>query len=285
MKQVNDQHLEAFYQQELKEAIAVNKTTDREFAVTAVQHLYKKYLDRDAPEDIRFVASPEEALKQSNCSLSDILFMQYWSWWVSYYHYGVFELEAELEAGLKEDLTTYRNIQKNIHAVLACEEACFVIEYPTEIHIKDNDLDAFVLHNDGGLTLKYSDGTGFAWLNNIEVPAYVAVDDPSTLDVKKLMQEANTDVRREGFKRVGIKRIMQELGGKILDTVKGVEKWQDYELIELDLGDKVRRFLKMINPSTGDVLIERVKDDCSTVAQAHAFRHQEEEYQEPVVIT
>jgi hypothetical protein len=98
------------------------------------------------------------------------------------------------------------------------------------------------------------------------------------LDPKLIIKETNAEVRRELVRKIGIERVVEKLGAKVLDK-KG-----DYELIMLDIGDNnLRPYLKMKNPSIGVYHIEGVQPGCKTVDDALNFRNGTKE--KPVILT
>jgi hypothetical protein len=86
----------------------------------------------------------------------------------------------------------------------------------------------------------------------------IAKTDPKDLDPKDMIKETNVEVRKILFNKIGGERVLRELNAKVLD------KKDNYELVDLDLGAEETRwgtprnvsrpFLKMLNPSTGEVL-------------------------------
>ena len=276
----------------LKNGVKHGIQTDRKEAQQAVDVLYKKYLDLpDGPEKVVFVASPEAAIKIVSKSqkkapkdlVSEVQYLNMWTWWVAYYHAGINILKED-GGPETENLNEYELITKTLHAVLPCEKVCFVIEYPKNISLLNNDLDTFKLHKENGLALEYGDGTGFAWLSGVEVPEWIACTPARKLSVKKILAETNVDVRREGLRRVPIARILKDTKAKILDQVNNPKKGKhwDYQLYDMDFGDNKKRiFLRMHDVASAGYPIERVDDSNKTVLEALAWRDDEEIYQEP----
>jgi hypothetical protein len=272
--------------------------TDRKKAKEAVSILYKKYLDLPEPEKVVFVDSPEKAIqivaksqkKEPKNLVSEVQFLNLWTWWVAYYWVGVNLLKETdgVEADLIQGINEYEAITRTIHAVLPCEKICFVIEYPKRISILNNDLEKFQLHQEGGFALEYQDGTGFSWLRGVEVPDWIAVTPASKLSVKKVMAETNVDIRREGLRRIPLAKLLKDTKAKLLDQEKKPKKGKhwDYQLYEVDLGDQKKRVcLRMYDVASDGYPIERVEDTCTTVLQALAMRDGEENYRAPSIRT
>lgn len=276
----------------IKSKIKINK----KFANQTIEILYKKYLDLPPPKQVIFVDSPEAAIKIVSKStgipkidlVKEIIFLNWYSWWASYYYAGINFLNEtkDVERYLIDSINEYEEITRNMHGVLPCENVCFVIEYPVEISIKDNDFEKFQLHKEGGLALEYSDGTGFAWLNGVEVPDYITLTQPNKLNAKKVMSETNVDIRREGLRRIPMKKFLKDVGATLIDKMKGRKKYLNYELFDADFKDgKKRRLLKMFDIASKTFTVERVEDNCDTVISALEFRDGETKYIYPKVRT
>lgn len=88
------------------------------------------------------------------------------------------------------------------------------------------------------------------------------------LDSNLVLTEKNAEVRREIVRKIGTEKLCQDLKAKIIDMK------DNYELLDLNIGDnRMRPYLKMINPSIGTYHIEGVHPNCRTVDQALKFRN------------
>lgn len=124
------------------------------------------------------------------------------------------------------------------------------------------------LHRDGGAALEWRDGWKLFYLNGVLVPEEVAVTPAESLDSTVILRERNIEVRREIIRKIGIERILQKLGGKIVDA------WNSYELISLKIpGMRIEpTYLKMKNPSTGTFHVEGVPPKIKTCRDALSWR-------------
>jgi hypothetical protein len=281
-----EEKIENYYQQCLKNGIAVNKEIKIDEVKDYIHKLYTKYLDINPPKEIIIVDSPEAAIKlaledaeNENMSRKDIvdaiLFANQIRHWVAYYFAGVEILKEDLESALKTELYELETFCTKFHAILPASDVAVLIKFPVKCEIKDNDLDKFVLHCEDDFAIKYADGTGYGYLNGIKVDDYIATTPKEELDVFKVLKVENVDSRREGLLKIGPERVAKELSkdAKVLDTQGGDELWNDYALIEVDFGNDLKaKCLKMFCVSRDAYIYEFVADDCKTVKEALIFR-------------
>jgi len=125
------------------------------------------------------------------------------------------------------------------------------------------------LHGDGVAAVAWETGASLHFLNGVIVPAEVALTPARELDARLVVSTRNAEVRREVVRKIGLERVVTELGAVCAD------REGDYELLLLDLDDRRRRpFLKMRNPSVPGVFhIEGVHPNCRTVREALAWRN------------
>ena len=136
------------------------------------------------------------------------------------------------------------------------------------------------IHSDGNPAIHYPDGFSIWALNGVRVPQIVAETKAEDLDAKLILKEKNAEVRREIVRKIGVERVCQKLGAKILD--KSHDKV--YELLNIDLGDgRSRPYLKMRNPSIGVYHLEGVPAEIKSVEQALNWRNQSDE--KPLILT
>ncbi len=133
-------------------------------------------------------------------------------------------------------------------------------------HIKFNSSNR--LHCDGAAAIEWRDGWKLFYQNGVFVPEEVAVTPARSLDPSLIMRERNVEVRREIVRKIGIERILQKMGGKILDS------WNGYELIALNIPDMHIKpvYLKMRNPSIGTFHLEGIPPRITTCRDALSWR-------------
>ena len=136
------------------------------------------------------------------------------------------------------------------------------------------------LHCDGDAAILYKDGFSVYALNGVRVSKEIACTPSDELSASLIITETNTQIRAEIVKKIGINRIIKDLGSRTIDS------WNDYELIELDLKDgRFRPFLKMKNPSVDLIHIEGVPPEIKTVKRALAWRNGMSLFKNPDLLT
>ena len=199
----------------------------------------------------------------------------WWPGWCGFYNYLLNEVfqDRKKDFSLFEELLTH---WKEAHYYLIFPEIAFVSDFPKEIHRNTkNDL-----HANGRPALEYRDSYGLFRLNGVEVPEWAALNKPEDLVAKDVIAIKNTDSRREVMKKVGISRLFQDLEAKKLNAK------DEYELYRVKLGEDFEgTYLKMINPSTGEIHVEGIPDEIKTCSEALAWRIGLKLYREPVIKT
>jgi hypothetical protein len=155
------------------------------------------------------------------------------------------------------------------------KNVCMVTERPIEIHMKDQRI-----HNDGGPAIRYSDEFSVWALNGVRVPQEIAETKAEDINVDRVLKEKNAEVRKEIIRKIGMERLLNETKPEILDQAGS------YTLYNFNLGeDRVRPYLKMINPSTNQIHVEGIHPDCKTVFEALSWRNGIDKWQEPKILT
>jgi len=148
----------------------------------------------------------------------------------------------------KDKYDLFVNFNSEVNFIIPYKGIAFISEKPIAIHWKNQRL-----HNEKGLAVEYSDGYGLYSLNGVRVPKEIVMTPAEQLDPTLILKEKNAEVRREIVRKIGVERVCQKLGAKVID------KEGDYELLNLDLGEnRIRPYLKMKNPSIGVYHIEGV---------------------------
>lgn len=186
---------------------------------------------------------------------------QFWAYWATYT-----DVMIRL-VGWKPGTDKIRRAERAYR--LLVESSCYmwpnrrfsmICARPLEIHINSEKK----LHRDGGMAISWPDGWGLYMLNGVRVSKELAVTPAEALDPRLFASITNVEERREFIRKVGVERLVQKIGAKVLD------KNGDYELLMVNLGGRTgeRPFLKMRNPSIGTWHIEGVPPECKTVIEA-----------------
>jgi internalin A len=152
------------------------------------------------------------------------------------------------------------------------EKLCIVCRRPQAIHKKGEQL-----HRETGPAVQYPRYGVYA-LNGVRVPEWLVMTKESEITGDTILKEDNAEIRREIIRKIGVERVVRDLGAECID------KEGEYELLLLDLQDgRKRPYLKMQNPSIDAVHIEGVHPDCRTVQAALRWRNGVDE--KPLVLT
>lgn len=156
------------------------------------------------------------------------------------------------------------------------EKTAFLCEKPMLIKLNAQKR----IHCEDGPSICYRDGFSVYGLNGVRVPKWVVMKKPDEFQATEILKEKNAEVRREIVRKIGITRFCEIVNAQVID------KKDDYELLNVDLGDGRRRpYLKMINPSIGTIHIEGVAPECKTVTEALAWRNHLKVYEKPKILT
>jgi hypothetical protein len=126
-------------------------------------------------------------------------------------------------------------------------------------------------HCEDGPFCEWSDGSALYALNGARVPEWLVMTPAEEIDPQAFARESNVEVRREIVRKIGVERLCEKLGSKVLDkSADGM-----YELHLVNLGDEVGEwpYLKMRNPSIGVYHMEAVEQGITTVEAALNFRN------------
>lgn len=192
--------------------------------------------------------------------------------WLSFYNY--FLEVCELDVCKK--LHPLMELSKVCGWWVAYDTHAFIQDRPCEIHLND----AKQLHCEDGAAVLYRDGWGIYSLNGVRVDKEIILTPSDELDCNLIVTTKNAEIRRELVRKIGVERIYDQLGGKVIDS-QG-----DYELVTLNLGDNnPRPYLKMVNPSIDTIHIEGVPPGTQTVVDALAWRNGLDQWIEPQLLT
>ncbi|MBF0473571.1 MAG: hypothetical protein HQK93_07545, partial [Nitrospirae bacterium] len=106
------------------------------------------------------------------------------------------------------------------------------------------------------------------FLNYVGVPKYIVVTPADELNPGIILTEKSAEIRREIIRKIGIDRVISELGAEVIN------RWEGYELLKLNIPNTRRKikYLKMKNPSTETWHIEGVSPRMRTCQGALKWR-------------
>jgi len=189
----------------------------------------------------------------------------------SYYDYLIDVLKINVNENIKKLYTIWKQTT-NLGIIYVFDDVCIVSKKPISIHTNTNG----DLHCEDGPALEYEDDLKIWSLNGVRVIEEIVMTPWNEIDCTKILKESNAEIRRELVRKVGIERVIEQLGAECIDTKTVQIDGEDrpYELLLLDIGDNNKRpYLKMINPSIGTYHIEGVHPDCKTVDDALEWRN------------
>jgi len=288
---------------------------DKEKATSAARE-FATYLEMDSTNlKVTFVDSPDAAyryLKEGNPELSVSNFVNGCNWgniyayWTSLYSFIENELPVE-KTGL---IGMLDNIIQNLPPFWIDEEnnEFIVSNFPQKVTFDNNER----LHNEDGAAIEYTDGFNVYSLHGVRVPEWIVETPKDEIDPEKVLAITNVEIRLAAIRHVGLHNFLSQIEHKVLDKksmegdrlsiIQGIveetlgqEEYNTfminnsgifdhyYELLLVRIEDRMCEFLKMVNPSTGEIHMEGVAPGTKTVNQALAFRLglTEKEYHKP----
>ena len=170
------------------------------------------------------------------------------AYWLSFYDF------CRLELGLKEEteeLVPLIESAEHLHWWLPYDNVCFISERPTRLIFDDNGN----LHCTDGPAMEYQDGFNGYYLAGLEMPDWIFTQPKAEVNLKDVLAISNAEIRMQAMKFLGLDRFKEQLKVEVLDT------WLDYELWVMEIeGIKTGPYLKMKNPSTGEIHVEGCGD-------------------------
>jgi hypothetical protein len=202
----------------------------------------------------------------------------HWCAWEAFYLFG-----HEIGAGYKAEdialLLEWAGLSKSIGWWAPWDGICFVSDRPRGIHFDDQNR----LHCETGMAAHYSDGWGcYSW-HGTAIPGEW-IEEKKSLTPKIALTTKNMEQRRAAIEILGWHKILNELGGKVIDE----NHPHIGRLIEVTLPDleKPARFNQVLC-GTGREFAYGVPYEINTAREAQAWRDAKsnEEWTEPEIRT
>ena len=146
------------------------------------------------------------------------------------------------------------------------ERFCIVCDFPEFIKTDENHEP----HCIDGPSHRWRDGWELFHLWGVRI-------EPEMLDydARQIMAVENAEQRMTLIKRAGLENMLEHLDSQCLDSRDG------YDLLTLNINDRPCEYLKMVNPTTGEIHVEGIKPGIKTVNQAIAWRMGLDVYENP----
>lgn len=151
-----------------------------------------------------------------------------------------------------------------------------VISPPAKaVHYSKSNPTRFSNHN--GPAFDYGhEYTDVYMVEGVEVPDWLVKTPADQLDIAKLDEITNAQVRTIFVQKVGMQRLYSKFKFDTIEEVSIVDgsgTSHDYDLLSTSVvAGSVRKYLKMINPSTKEFHVEPVAPEVNTVLEALAWR-------------
>jgi len=255
------------YQKEIKSLALSTDPLDRPKAIETVNALYA-HVGVSAPR-IEFYISPY-AFRKAHPDIDINLAFggNHRFYWIAVYHASE-QLGSVYKPEHSATLKLWYAQIKYLHWWIPLDDVCYIIERPASISVNDQNQ----MHNDGGPSIAYRDGTAAYHLNNIEVPPDLALTPAEQLDMSLFHNAPSADVKAEFVRKYGVERMLNL--GKKLDSYSNYshEWWtkSQYELWDMAVlfeGLDYQPYLKMLNQTTGIWHVEAVSPECRTLEAA-----------------
>ena len=184
----------------------------------------------------------------------------------------LFELEARFALERKEYKVCpeYEAFARAVSCAWIFTTSAILVRKPAVMHMNANG-EPYCAEGPAAVWKDHSEDW---FLNGVRVPKELVTTKAEDLDPHIITQERNAEVRREIVRKIGIERVCDKLEAKVVD------RWENYELLMLDIGGKDERsnprvypYLKMKNPSIGVYHLEGVAPIIKTVQQALLWRN------------
>lgn len=255
---------------------------DREVAAEVVRDWYR--LIDEAPE-IVFAASPHAAERLARETLGTTEHIGTWCWGAADLFWLARHDVARRRLGVQYDEEDARLLDQYLRLARACGEVYFldrlaiICDRPEEIHVVETERGP-ILHREGGMAIRYSDGEGVSSLWDVTVPHWLAAGRAEDLDPAKVVAIEHVDQRRVGIRRVGLARVLKHLDARVLDedTVETADGRQHpYRLLAMHLpgASAESRALEMIYPSgpeAGSAVVEWTPPWVETCEEARMWK-------------
>lgn len=177
-------------------------------------------------------------------------------------------LEIESEKTGADKTSVVLTMISDIDMAVACDDGIYISQLPIRHWCEDLD-GRIVMSNKNGMALEYSDGTGLYYIDDVECPQWFFTKPPETVTAQDILGLEDVDQRRIAIERFGVLKF-DEVAEVLIDD-------NEYQLIDLGKAFNSEtiesaKYLRMLNPSTNQICMSGVSNDCETIQDALDFR-------------
>lgn len=195
-------------------------------------------------------------------------------YWNGFYDFILNELFEE-EIPNYQSFIEYNKALEHIHSFIPFKDIVFISDNPVELNLNS---DGRLSHIDKP-AMMYEDGYSLFYINGVKIDKKFIEIPKEEIKSEDVLAIQNAEERMQVMKKVGLGRFFDSLEKKTID------KQDDYELMLVKLNDEDCEFLKMVNPSTGEIHLEGVAPNTKTVSDALAWRNGLEYWINPLQLT
>ncbi len=262
------------------EALAIGRATGGEINMEFVHelmNLHREICGLQPVKEITLYDSPFQACQQEDgVTVSNALYGQYDIHWLQFYQF------FRTECGLVEETEKIKylyELAKIAGWMWMTSTKNIVTRRPESINLftfgTRNEIPNMLLHNENGPALTYRDGFCLYALNGMRLSAnqtWIVTTPADQLDINKILEIENTEIRSAALRKVGIERALEKLNKKQLHT-KTFKKGGKYKLYKVIFPNGLETTqLAMTCPSSGKFHLEEVPPECLTVDMALNWR-------------
>jgi hypothetical protein len=266
----------------LKTGIAIGLSTsraDRKRAEEILADVYKAG-DLAPPQKVYWADSPIAGHKK----VSEITGKKEWEspafWgsqeisWLQFYRF--FQVECQIEDAKK--LEPLYMLATHVGWCWFYEDFAVLTEKPTKINMIEkatvldtkSNIKLKVLHSTTDKAIEYADGTGWYFLNGINIPDWLITE---PYNIERALKIENVEVRNEALKLGGPDVLITHCDAVEVDK-KTINPGGNYTLYELTVSEKKRKYLRGECPSSGKAFTEAVPPEVKTVEEALYWREE-----------
>lgn len=102
------------------------------------------------------------------------------------------------------------------------EKFCIISERPEVLLVNSKNQP----HCETGPFCKWRDGSALYSINGVRVPAWIVETKKEDIPARAVLEEKNAEIRREIVRKIGLEKLVRELGGNVLDSWRDYARWR-----------------------------------------------------------